>query len=136
MSAVHPHHVGLTVAALDAARDFYAAAFGFEQLLEFELPGGVRGAMLRTPAGAGVELFEAPGSAGGLAGATPPQALLVRGLGHVAFEVDDLEESFAAALAEGASCVWEPRRSPEPGRRMAFVHDLDGNLVELISQPE
>jgi catechol 2,3-dioxygenase-like lactoylglutathione lyase family enzyme len=28
--------------------------------------------------------------------------------------------------------VWDPRQSPEPGRRMAFVHDPEGNLVELI----
>jgi lactoylglutathione lyase len=28
--------------------------------------------------------------------------------------------------------VWDPRPSPEPGVRMAFVADLDGNLVELV----
>jgi catechol 2,3-dioxygenase-like lactoylglutathione lyase family enzyme len=32
------------------------------------------------------------------------------------------------------SPVWDPRQSPEPGRRMAFVHDPDGNLVELIGR--
>jgi catechol 2,3-dioxygenase-like lactoylglutathione lyase family enzyme len=54
------------------------------------------------------------------------------GLGHVAFEVDDLDAVFAAMTAAGGAEVWAPRPSPEPGRRMAFVHDLDGNLLELI----
>ena len=133
MSAVFPHHVGLSVAALEPARDFYATAFGFEQALAFELPGGVRGSMLRTPGGAGVELFEVPGASDGLLAASPPEAMRVRGFGHVAFEVADLDDSYSAALRAGASPVWEPRDSPEPGRRMAFVHDPDGNLVELIS---
>jgi lactoylglutathione lyase len=134
--AVRAHHVGLTVGELDAAREWYAAAFGFEALVAFELPGGVRGAVLRTPDGAGVELFEVPGSDEGLSWSDPPSAMRRRGFGHVAFEVADLEAAFAAALAAGAAAVWEPRRAPEPGRRMAFVHDPDGNLIELIGPPE
>ena len=55
-----------------------------------------------------------------------------RYFGHLAFEVDDLDAVFAAATSAGGAEVWAPRPSPEPGRRMAFIHDLDGNLVELI----
>jgi glyoxylase I family protein len=121
---VQAHHVGLTVGDLDRSRDWYAAAFGFEVQLAFELPGGARGAMLRTPGGAGLTL------------ADPPSAMRVRGFGHVGLEVGDLDSAYATALAAGAAPVWEPRQSPEPGRRMAFIHDPDGNLVELISGPE
>jgi len=35
-------------------------------------------------------------------------------------------------VAAGAAAVWEPRTSPEPGVRMAFVADADGNLIELV----
>jgi glyoxylase I family protein len=126
----------LTVADLDRAREWYGAAFGFELVLGFELPGGVRGAMLRTPDGAGLELFEVPSSREGLAWADPPSAMTLRGFGHFGLEVTDLDAAFAAASAAGAQAVWEPRASPEPGRRMAFIHDPDGNLVELISVPE
>ena len=28
----------------------------------------------------------------------------------------------------------EPRQAPEPGARMAFVHDPEGNLIELIER--
>jgi catechol 2,3-dioxygenase-like lactoylglutathione lyase family enzyme len=53
---------------------------------------------------------------------------------HVGLTVADLDRGAvtAAAAVEGTSVVWEPRRPPEPGRRMAFLHDPDGNLVELI----
>jgi glyoxylase I family protein len=134
--AVQAHHVGLTVADLDRARDWYAAALGFELQLAFELPGGIRGVMLQTPGGARVELFESPGSRAGLLWVDPSDALQVRGFGHVGLEVGDLDGAFAKALSAGAVAVWDPRESPEPGRRMAFVHDPDGNLVELISAAE
>ena len=57
-NAVRPHHVGLTVQDLERARAWYAEALGFELQLAFKLPGGARGAMLRSPDGARMELFE------------------------------------------------------------------------------
>lgn len=134
--AVRPHHVGLTVQDLARSRDWYERALGLELQLAFELPGGARGAMLRSAGGAGVELFEVSGSVDGLAGADPPAAMRMRGFGHVAFELEDLDAAYETVVAAGATEVWPPRPSPEPGRRMAFVHDLDGNLIELIGQPE
>lgn len=131
-NGVRPHHVGLTVEDLQRARTWYADALGFELQLAFELPGGARGAMLRSGGGARVELFEVPTPRAGRAWQEPHAAMQTAGLGHVAFEVDDLDAVFAAATAAGGAEVWGPRPSPEPGRRMAFVHDLDGNLVELI----
>jgi lactoylglutathione lyase len=129
---VQPHHTGLTVGDLDAVARWYAAAFGFDVAVAFDLPGGVRGAMLQAPGGARIEVFEVEGSAEGLAWADPVAALRRRGFGHVALEVSDLDAAFAAALQAGGAPVWDPRPSPEPGRRMAFVHDPEGNLVELI----
>ena len=70
-SVIRPHHVGLTVADLESARAWYADAFGFEQQLAFELPGGARGAMLRSPDGARMELFEVRAPSAGRAGRSP-----------------------------------------------------------------
>ena len=133
---VAPHHVGLTVSDLDRAQDFYARALGLELQLAFELPGGARGAMLRSGAGARLELFEVAEATAGVAGVDPREAMGTLGFGHVAFELDDLDAGYATVMAAGAMEVWAPRESPEPGRRMAFVHDLDGNLVELIGPLE
>ncbi|HWD68550.1 MAG TPA: VOC family protein [Solirubrobacteraceae bacterium] len=133
---ISAHHVGLTVTDIDRAEAWYLAALGFERQLGFELPGGARGAMLRSAAGARIELFEVPGANPGIAWADPPAAMLTEGFGHVAFECSDLDADFARAVGAGAGEVWAPRQSPEPGRRMAFIHDPDGNLIELIGAPE
>jgi catechol 2,3-dioxygenase-like lactoylglutathione lyase family enzyme len=137
MATIKPHHVGLTVGDIERAQRWYVDALGLEVVLEvvleFALPGDVRGAMLRNDAGAGVELFGVLGAEAGVSHADPPAAMRTTGFGHVAFEVDDLDAAYAALLEAGASAVWEPRQAPEPGRRMAFVHDPDGNLIELIA---
>lgn len=133
---ISAHHVGLTVSNLDRSRAWYRQALGLERELSFELPGGARGTMLRTSAGARLELFEAPDAEDGLNWADPPGAMRRRGFGHVAFETDDLDLAYAGAIAAGATEVWAPRRSPEPDRRMAFLHDPDGNLIELIGPQE
>lgn len=124
------NHSGVSVRDLEAVREWYAAAFGFETAMPFDLPEGGRGAMLQAPGGARVELFEVEGSTEGLAWADPPAAPLRRGYFHVALEVSDLDVAFAAALKAGGASVWEPFEFD--GHRMAFVHDPEGNLVELI----
>jgi catechol 2,3-dioxygenase-like lactoylglutathione lyase family enzyme len=133
---ISAHHVGLTVTDIDRSQAWYKVAFGFEQQLGFALPGGARGAMLQSPGGARVELFEVPGGHPGMSWADPPTAMLTAGFGHVAFECADLDAAFEQATDAGAGEVWSPRPSPEPGRRMAFIHDPDGNLIELIGPPE
>lgn len=130
------HHVGLTVPNLERSLAWYREALGFEPQLEFDLPNGARGAMLQTSAGARVELFEVPSADPGLSWADPPRAMQFSGFGHAGFETDDLDAAYQRAVKAGAKAVWEPRQSPEPGRRMAFLHDPDGNLLELIGPPE
>lgn len=133
---VTPHHVGLTVSDLERAHAFYERALGLELQMTFELPGGARGAMLSSDGGARVELFEVAEPRDGVSGVDPRETMRTLGFGHVAVELDDLDAGYETVMAAGAHEVWPPRQSPEPGRRMAFVHDLDGNLVELIGPPE
>jgi len=126
------HHVGVSVADLDRAKKWYADVLDMTEGFAFELaPFGVRGCFM-IGHGTRVELFERQGSSGGIGGQDPPAALLTRGYGHVAFETPDIDASFTEIVGRGAAPVWDPRQSPEPGVRMAFVTDLDGNLIELI----
>lgn len=131
MNLLH-HHVGVSVADLDRAEQWYAQVLGLTGGYAFEIPGiGVRGRFMEGH-GTRVELLERAGSAPGIGGQDPPAALLTRGFGHIAFATDDLDATFADFVERGATPVWHPRPSPEPGVRMAFVADPDGNLVELI----
>jgi lactoylglutathione lyase len=128
-------HVGLCVADLDAAEAFYERAFGFTRQLAFELsPHPIRGLMLRHDSGMRLELFERAGSAPGIQGRTPIEALATRGYGHFALAAPDIDEVFDGALAAGASAMIEPSASPEPGVRFAFLADPEGNLVELVER--
>jgi glyoxylase I family protein len=82
-----------------------------------------------------LELLHRPGSAADGKPGTPAEAALRDGYGHVAFDVADLDAGYDRALARGARPVMPPGPSPEPGVRMAFVADPEGNLVELLHRP-
>jgi catechol 2,3-dioxygenase-like lactoylglutathione lyase family enzyme len=127
-------HVGLTVADLEAMQDWYSRAFGLETEFEFALSEvGFRGVMLRG-SGYRVELLHRAGNAVGLQAANPVEAALTRGFGHVAFDVPDVDAAYDALVALGATDRMSPRPSPEPGVRMAYVADPEGNLVELLDR--
>ena len=70
----------------------------------------------------------------GLQAANPVEAALTRGFGHVAFDVPVVDEAYDALIAAGASDRMSPRPSPEPGVRMAYVADPEGNLLELLDR--
>jgi lactoylglutathione lyase len=129
-------HAGLSVVDLDAAVGFYGRAFGFAEEFPFELPvDGIRGVMLRLPAGGRLELFERPGSSPGPAYGSPIEALATRGYGHVAVCAHDIVALYERALAAGGAERVSPRPSPEPGVRFAFLADPEGNLIELVERP-
>jgi catechol 2,3-dioxygenase-like lactoylglutathione lyase family enzyme len=128
-------HVGLTVADLDAMTQWYCAALDLTVELEFALDHvDFRGTMLRSASGYRIELLHRPGSVVGLQASSPVEAALTRGFGHVAFDVPVVEEAYDALVAAGATDRMSPRPSPEPGVRMAYVADPEGNLIELLDR--
>jgi len=129
-------HAGLAVADLAAATAWYVEALGLEQELTLrieEIELDIE--MLRHPAyGYRIELLQRPDTAGAKP-ADPAQAALVAGYGHLAFDVGDLEAAYDRVVSLGARPVMDPRPAPEPGVRMAFVADPEGNLLELLERP-
>lgn len=81
-----------------------------------------------------IELLHRAGLAPGPRASDPATAALVPGFSHVAFDVADLDGEHARLLAHGAREVMTPRPSPEPGVRMSYLTDPDGNLVELVER--
>lgn len=128
-------HVGLAVADIEGAAEFYANALGFEREFAFELaPHPIRGLMLRHPCGFRLELFQHQESEPGVQGATPIEALGTLGYGHFALSAPAIDELFACAIEAGAAPVVDPGQSPEPGVRFAFLFDPEGNLIELVQR--
>jgi catechol 2,3-dioxygenase-like lactoylglutathione lyase family enzyme len=127
------HHVGLSVSDLERATGWYRDVLGFTPGHEFAIPPiGLRGRFLELD-GVSVELLEQEGAVPGPDRADPAAAAGLHGFGHICLLVDALEEVYARFVAAGARPVWDPRVSPS-GSRMAFIADLDGNLVELIDR--
>jgi glyoxylase I family protein len=129
-------HVGLNVADLPAARAWYESAFGYTVDLAVRLDDlQLDIVMLIHPErGDRLELLHRPSSRPGLRADTPPEAVLTQGFGHIAFDVRGVDEAFGRLVALGARPVMTPRPSPEPGVRMAFVADPEGNLLELLDR--
>jgi glyoxylase I family protein len=130
-------HVGLSVRDLAAAEAWYCAAFGYVRELALRVDAIDLDIVMLIHAGHGdrLELLHRPGSAPGRRAVDPAEAALSETFGHVAFDVRDLDAAYERAVRLGARPVMTPRPSPEPGVRMAFVADPEGNLVELLARP-
>ena len=132
---MHLDHVGLSVADLDAQSAWYAAAFGFTTSTPFAVAElDLRGAFLIGPDGLAIELLERAGSHPGIRAADQAEALLTRGYGHICLRVADVDATHARLLERGASERMPPQASPEPGVRMSFIADPEGNLIELLDR--
>jgi catechol 2,3-dioxygenase-like lactoylglutathione lyase family enzyme len=119
---------------LDRALAWYCAALGLRPGYQFEVPPlKLRGGFALGDGDTGVELIELAGSVPGEPKLDPPSANAIQGFNHVCFHVADLDASYARLVEHGAGPVWDPRDSPEPGMRMAYVTDPDGNLIELVA---
>ena len=129
-------HVGLNVADLAKAEAWYAMAFGLEREFATRIDAvGLDIVMLRNPElGHRVELLSRPGSGPGLRAADPAEAALTEGYGHIAFGVAGLQAVHSRLLGLGAREIMPPQPSPEPGVRMSFLADPEGNLIELVER--
>ncbi|MFJ3670818.1 VOC family protein [Streptomyces sp. NPDC090106] len=128
-------HVGLNVRDLPAQTAWYTSVFGLRSVFEFHLDGpGLTGVVLEHPHGWRLELLARAGSAPGPRAPDPMTAVLTEGYGHFAVTTPELDPVFAALRAHGAGEAVAPGPSPEPGVRMAWVIDPEGNLIELIER--
>ena len=56
------------------------------------------------------------------------------GYGHIAFAVDDLDDTLTQLQTQGIEPEREPYRVREGGSRICFVQDPDGYRIELIDR--
>ena len=62
-----------------------------------------------------------------------PSALSDRGFGHLAFLAADVDAVAAALQRRGVPLVVPPTSFPPAGRRLIFVRDNNGNLIEFLT---
>jgi methylmalonyl-CoA/ethylmalonyl-CoA epimerase len=128
-------HVGVAVADVDSAIEFYQRVFGLRCVhQETNQEQGVREAMLAV----------GPTQAGGylqLLAPLNPQSTIARfldrsgpGLQQLAYTVADIEVASAALRSRGLRLLYDTPRRGTAGSRINFVHpkDTGGVLVELV----
>lgn len=128
-------HVGVAVADLDAAIEFYSRVFGMRCVhVETNEEQGVREAMMSAgpdPSGGCVQLLAPLG----------PDSTIAKfldrngpGVQQVAYTVADVDKAGAALRARGVRLLYDEPRRGTAGSRINFVHpkDAGGVLVELV----
>jgi methylmalonyl-CoA/ethylmalonyl-CoA epimerase len=128
-------HIGVAVADLDAAIEFYLRTFGMRCVhTETNTEQGVREAMLAIgPTGEGGYLQ--------LLAPLSPESTIAKfldrngpGVQQVAYTVADLDVACAALRDRGLRLLYDAPRRGTAGSRVNFVHpkDAGGVLVELV----
>ena len=128
-------HIGIAVQSLDAATQFYAAAFGVSAWERISLPERQMAVAVARLPNMLIELLM-PTSAEGVVA----RFLRERGEGlhHVAYEVDDLENALQSLKNEGVRLVNEHGQPGIHDTLVAFVHPkaAQGVLIELVQLPQ
>lgn len=136
------HHIGVTVESLDRSAAFYGAAFGFDDVLRFDLHDDPAGrAMLRLPRIAGraallrgpnmiVEAIQFEGSAR----RDFDRPVNEPGITHFCLQTSSLPEARSRLEVAGGRFESEPT---DLGADIiyAYPRDPDGNVVELECLP-
>ncbi|OYR49935.1 MULTISPECIES: VOC family protein [unclassified Halorubrum] len=141
MSDPTPHHVGVTVADLDRAVDFYTETFDLDVAAEFAVGGEAFADAVAVDGAAADFAHLVAGGAGDEtvvelvayepAGEPTPNPELNRpGAIHLGLSVDDVE-GFYRGLDGDVETLSEPRTT-ESGTTILFVVDPDGNLIEVL----
>lgn len=119
------HHIAIIASDYSRSKQFYTEVLGFQILAEhFRAERNSYKLDLISASDIQLELFSFPDSP---ARVTSPEAC---GLRHLAFAVEDIDESVRHLAARGIST--EPVRIDEyTGKRFCFFRDPDGLPLEL-----
>jgi glyoxylase I family protein len=121
MRIVGTHHVAITTRHFARLREFYVETMGLPVV------GGFPGHDI-VFIGAGSTPIDLIGED------VPPDGANAGGWNHLAWEVEDVDATYAELSARGVPFSALPEDFPPeaPTMRIAFCHDPDDNLVELI----
>jgi len=123
-------HVGMTVSNMERAIDFYCGLLGLRLKLRRTSAGGE---LAFLDAGGGMLEIAAPATEVGPFRDVPHSEA---GFRHITLAYDDVDAMIETLEASGVEIAERPRAAynSEMIKRVAFVRDPDGCLVELIER--
>lgn len=135
LSELRAEHVMIATPDYNGTIDWYRQKLGFRVKHEWTVPEfpDLQLAYLEKN-GFIVEVIASPDTPK----AKMPEDFIARqqqpGIGHFAFLVDDVDAVTSALEAEGVKVVLPPTSFPDSGRRIAFVEDNNGYLIEFLKE--
>jgi catechol 2,3-dioxygenase-like lactoylglutathione lyase family enzyme len=141
MASTSNHHLAIRVDDVEKAADFYATAFGANRMMQSFVVEGDLGEMVAVgpkgtsmtilpiefPDGGAMELFNFSEPAH----PTKPIDAWQGTLMHFAIQVEDTDAALEQAEAAGGKRIWPEVLEMGP-LRIVYIHDLDGNVIEII----
>lgn len=127
-------HIGIAVESLAEQKAFYQQVLGLELIAEEEvLDQKVRVAMFRVGE-VRIELLEPTAADSPIARHLERRG---QGIHHIAYEVEQLDQSLGALREAGIRLIDEKPRLGAEGAQIAFLHPKStfGVLTELCSEP-
>lgn len=129
------HHVGVSVADMDASIAWWRDCLGFAQLRRYVIESIPAEVAVLGNGALHVELLCRPDArAADAERRIPDDDLKTHGTKHVAFSVDDVRGFITTIAARGADVVWL-KEFPD-GRAASFIRDNEGNLIEFVQWPK
>lgn len=128
-------HIGIAVRSIDEAKKLYESLLGLK-IAETEVVEEQKVKVAFLPIGdSEVELLESTDPEGPVAKFIAAKG---EGIQHIAFRVDNIEESLAALKAAGVRLIDEKPRKGAGGAKIAFLHpkETHGTLIELCERED
>jgi len=127
------HHLGISVADLDASISWYEAMLGFRLEKRHPMPSIPAEVAFLVNGDLRIEMFSVPGAAPLPEGRRiPDEDLRTHGNKHIAFAVEDVMALAETLKSRGVDLVWA--KTFEFGAAM-FIRDNTGNLIEFLQAP-
>ncbi len=142
MQQIAPMEVGLPVIDLNRMLTFYCDVLGCQELRRADIapelsalikaaPDGYVNVWLQFPGGEVVKLMRPPQVPAAVA--TAEYYSQRTGFAYLTFYCSNLEDTLAAALAQGAALLSDRATlSGDVGVKIAFFSDPEGNVIELV----
>jgi lactoylglutathione lyase len=129
-------HVGIVVSDLDHYTRWYSAALDLTLELEWGWEAiDLKGVVLIHPDGWRLELTERKGAQPSPRAASHADQHLLLGVSHLCLQVREIQRVFDKLVTAGATVLMAPQVAVDPNNMIAYLHDPEGNLIELLQRP-